>query len=129
MLSFISPPRIASQKGTCTVYSASVPAALGRLLRRAAAAEHAGEDVAEAAAAAAMLLRAAKIKVAEVELHMRAALATLAALVVAAEGIAAGAERIAARGAAVGVGFGRLGIDVVRVEAELVVDLALLGVA
>src|SRR5262249_55950007 len=61
-----------------------------------------------------------KIKTAEVERH---------SLTLAAAGDGTGAKTARAKTAAPSIGFGRSGIDVVGIKADLIVDLAFLGIA
>ncbi len=132
MVSCISAPLMASQKLTLTWYSRSVPRS-GALHRLAAPgpAEDVGEDVAEATAAGATsgcscaFSIVVEIEAAEIEGHfLRIGVSPACALA-----WSRAAESPRAKSAAARVSFGRGGIDVVGVEAELVVDLALLRIA
>ncbi len=99
---------------------------LGYRASGAASAKHAGENVAEAATTAAGALSASaageirKIKSAEIKWRTLTAAATWRR---------SSAETACAKSSATRVGFRRRGIDVVGIEPELVVDLALLGIA
>ncbi len=126
---------IACQKPTFTWYSRSLPGS-GRCIwlgPTAATAEDVGEDVAESAARARSRAGRARafgevveVEAAEIEGNFLGVGARSAARTAA---LARSAESACAETAAAAVGFGCSGIDVVGVEAKLVVNLALLGIA
>src|SRR5581483_8193346 len=109
-----------------------IGARFGTVLRRGGtpAAEHAAEDVAEAAATRAgpaasrrtsAFEQVGKIETTEIERDaLRATLGSASRKT---------SEPTGAGRTAASIGFGGRGIDVVRVEAELIVDLAFLGIA
>src|SRR5262249_27874575 len=84
------------------------------------ATKHAGENISEAAAACASTTKIGKIETLEIEGNIFRAPAA---------GGRASPKTTGAKAPTPGISFGGRRIDVVRIEAELIVDLALLGIA